>query len=188
VAPARLRIVLDDVGAGDVGRHQVGRELDARELQVEHVRHRAHQQRLRQARDADDQAVAAGEERQHYLFDDGRLANDDLAELRHHAVAAVLHAVGEGDIVGGVQGRLGVDGHITLHLRSFGARGSGLGARDSGLGLAGSNGGRRFSVDVYVEAKARPPSCPSAAEARVIVSVFWLLTIVSWPFWLLASS
>ena len=67
-------VFLDDVGAGDVGRHQVGRELDAVELQLQHLRERRDEQRLRQARHADDQAVAADEERQQHQVDDVRPA------------------------------------------------------------------------------------------------------------------
>ena len=65
--PAGRRVLLHEVGAGDVRRHQVGRELDARELQVEHLRHGVDQQRLGQAGRADDQAVAADEQRVQHL-------------------------------------------------------------------------------------------------------------------------
>ena len=75
-------VFLDDVGAGDVGRHQVGRELDAVELQLEHLRQRRDQQRLGQARDADDQAVAADEQRQQHQLDDVVLPDDPLAAAR----------------------------------------------------------------------------------------------------------
>ncbi len=57
--PARLGVVLQDVGAGDVGRHQVGRELDALEREVQDLRDGADEQRLGQARHADEQAVPA---------------------------------------------------------------------------------------------------------------------------------
>ena len=76
-----LGIVLDDVGAGDVARHQVGRELDARELEVEHLRHRVDEQRLRQAGHADDETVAAGEQRQQHELDDVFLPDDQLVQL-----------------------------------------------------------------------------------------------------------
>ena len=75
------RVFLDDVRAGDVRRHQVGRELDAVELEVEHLRERPDEQRLRQAGHADDQAVAADEQRQQHLIDDVVLPDDELAEL-----------------------------------------------------------------------------------------------------------
>jgi hypothetical protein len=103
VAPARLRVVLDDVGAGDVGWHQVGRELDAGELQIQHIRHRLDEQRLRQAGHPDDEAVAADQERQQHLLDDGRLADDDLAELGEHSIAAGPHPVGQRDVAFGLE-------------------------------------------------------------------------------------
>ena len=93
------RIFLDDVGAGDVRRHQVGRELDAVELQVEHARQRVDEQRLGQPGHADDEAVAADEQRQQHLIDDFVLADDELLQLFDDALAAVLHPVGERDIV-----------------------------------------------------------------------------------------
>ena len=57
------RIVLNDFRAGDVGRHEVGRELDALERQVERLGQRAHHQGLGQARNADEQGMAAAEDR-----------------------------------------------------------------------------------------------------------------------------
>ena len=92
-------ILADDVGAGDVGRHQVGRELDAVELEVEHARHRVDQQRLGQARHADDQAVAADEQRQQDLVDDLVLSDDELLQFFDDPLAAVFHPVGERDVV-----------------------------------------------------------------------------------------
>ena len=97
--PPRRRIFLDDVGAGDVGRHQVRRELDAVELQVEHARHRMDEQRLRKARHADDQAVAADEQRQERLIHDFVLADDELLQLLDDPLTAVFHPVSERDVV-----------------------------------------------------------------------------------------
>ena len=74
-------VLLDDVRARDVGRHQVRRELDALEREPERARERAHEQRLRGARHAGDQAVAADEQRQQQVLDDLVLADDDLADL-----------------------------------------------------------------------------------------------------------
>jgi hypothetical protein len=62
--------------------HQVGRELDARELQVEHARHRVDEQRLRQPGRADDQAVAADEQRHQHLLMTSSLPDDDLLAAR----------------------------------------------------------------------------------------------------------
>ena len=109
VPAARLRIVLDDVGARDVARHQVRRELDARELEVEHLRDRVDQQRLRQARHADDQAVAAGEQRQQHELDHVLLADDELVQLGDDLVATGFQAVGERDVVGGLPAQGAVD-------------------------------------------------------------------------------
>ena len=97
--PAGRRILVDDVGAGDVRRHQVGRELDAVELEVEHARHRMDEQRLGEAGHADDQAVAADEQRQQHLIDDFVLADDELLQLLDDALAALLHPVGKRDVV-----------------------------------------------------------------------------------------
>ena len=80
-------VFLHQVGAGDVGRHQVGRELNARELQLEHLRHGVNQQRLRQTRRADDQAVAADEQRVQHLVDDLVLPDDDLAQLAEESAS-----------------------------------------------------------------------------------------------------
>ena len=90
------RIVLDDFGAGDVGRHQVGRELDALEGQVERLGERAHHERLGQAGHADQQAVAAAEDRHQQLVEDLILADDDLAYLGTQFLvrgAQVLHGL-----------------------------------------------------------------------------------------------
>ena len=101
-APSRGRIVLNDVGAGDVARHQVGRELNARELEIEHLRDRADEQRLRQSRHADDQAVAAGEQRQQHELDHVLLADDQLVQLGDDLVVAALEPVGQLDVVAAI--------------------------------------------------------------------------------------
>ena len=80
-APA-LAGLLEDLGPGDVGRHQVGRELDPLELEVEDLRDRADQQRLRQPGRAGDQAVAAGEEADQELMRRLLLADDHLRAAR----------------------------------------------------------------------------------------------------------
>jgi hypothetical protein len=83
LAPPAL-VFLQHVRAGNVGRHQVGGELDPLELERKDPRQRAHQQRLRQARDADQQAVPPAEDRHKELVDDGLLPHDDLAQLLPH--------------------------------------------------------------------------------------------------------
>ena len=96
---SRGRVFLDEVRAGDVRRHQVGRELDTRELQVEHARHRVNEQRLRQTRCTDDQAVATDEQRVQHLRDHLVLTDDDLFQLGDDLLTARIHAVGERDVV-----------------------------------------------------------------------------------------
>jgi hypothetical protein len=52
-----------------------------RERQIEDLGERLDEQRLRQAGDAGDQAVASSEQRHQHLIDDLVLADDDLAQL-----------------------------------------------------------------------------------------------------------
>ena len=81
-------IFLEQLGAGDVARHQVGRELHAREAQVERLRDRLHEQRLREAGHADEQDVTAGEQRGDEIVDDLVLADDAAADLLDERRAA----------------------------------------------------------------------------------------------------
>ena len=74
-------ILLEHVGAGDVRRHEVGRELDAVEAEVEHLGERRDEQRLGQPGHADEQAVAAREQRREQLIDHRLLADDALLHL-----------------------------------------------------------------------------------------------------------
>jgi hypothetical protein len=97
---ATRRIILDDVRAGDVGRHEVRRELDARVVEVEHARDGVHEQRLGEAGHADDQAVAAGEQRHEHLLDDVVLADDELPELADDLLVTGAKLVREGNVVG----------------------------------------------------------------------------------------
>jgi hypothetical protein len=99
LAPAGAGVFLDDVGAGDVGRHQVGGELDAGELQVQHLGEGLDEQCLRQPGDANNQAVAADEQRLEHELDDVTLADDPLAEFRDDRLAAGVHLVGQGNVV-----------------------------------------------------------------------------------------
>ena len=82
--PPAVLVFLQHVGARDVGGHQVGRELDALELEIEDLGQRADDQRLGQAWHADQQAMAAGEDRGENLLDHGVLANDHLLQLALH--------------------------------------------------------------------------------------------------------
>jgi hypothetical protein len=126
------RILLDDVGAGDVGWHQVGRELNPGEFEIDNSRERVDEQRLREPRHTDDQAVTADEERQQHFVDRITLTDDDLAQLRDDALAARLHFVGQRNIV-----RRFEIGHVTdrtLHRNPSGVWA--LGLRRWALGTA----------------------------------------------------
>ena len=67
--PAAAGILHHHVGADDVGRHQVGRELDARESQVERLGQGLHQQRLPQSRNAFQQHMPTGQQRNQHVID-----------------------------------------------------------------------------------------------------------------------
>ena len=76
-----VALEVEDVGAGDVGGHQVRRELDARELAAEHVRQRARQQRLGDARHAFDQRVLARQDHDQRRVDHLILAQNHFAHF-----------------------------------------------------------------------------------------------------------
>ena len=121
IAPPAL-VFLQHVRAGDVRGHQVGRELDALELDVEDPGQRADHQRLGQARHADQQAVAAGEDGGEDLLDHVRLADDDLLQFFLHQpamLAELLQHVAE-------VSRFGAD----IRGQGSGARGQGPGIRE----------------------------------------------------------
>ena len=75
-------VLLEHLRAGDVGGHEVGRELDALAAEVERAGQRAGHERLGQAGRADEQAVAAREERDEHLADHVGLADDHARHLR----------------------------------------------------------------------------------------------------------
>ena len=75
------RLLLEDLAADDVARQEVDRELDACEPEVDRLRHALHEQRLRDARHAFEQEVAAGEERDQHALDDDVLADDGARDL-----------------------------------------------------------------------------------------------------------
>ena len=85
-------LVLEHFRADDVGRHQVGRELDALGVEPEHLAERLDEQRLGEARHADQQRMAAGEQRDERALDDDILAEDDAGG----GLVGALHALGGG--------------------------------------------------------------------------------------------
>ena len=76
-APAAAGAVLQHLRADDVGGHQVGRELDALGIEPQHLAQRLHQQRLGEARHADQQRVAARQDGDERALDHLLLAEDD---------------------------------------------------------------------------------------------------------------
>ena len=91
---SRPALLVQDLGPGDVRRHQIRRELDPLEVEMQDVRERLDQQRLRQARHAGDETVPAGEQRNQHLLEDFVLTDDDLAELRENARAPLRDPLG----------------------------------------------------------------------------------------------
>ena len=83
----RFGIFFQDLCAGDIGRHEIGGELNASEGEVEGLRQRANEQGLGETGNADEKAVAAGEEPKDKLLDDLRLTDDDLADLGVELIA-----------------------------------------------------------------------------------------------------
>ena len=82
-------------GAGDIGRHQIRRELNPFERQIQNLRQRLNQKRLRQPGDAGDETMAAGEQRHQHLVDDRVLPHDHLADLGEDALPSERHAFGD---------------------------------------------------------------------------------------------
>ena len=81
-APAGRVVLLEDVGAGDVRRHQVGRELDAVEAAGSSTSASVEMSSvLARPGHADEQAVAAREQRGEQLIDHRLLADDALLHL-----------------------------------------------------------------------------------------------------------
>ena len=75
-----MLVLLHHLGAENVGRHQVGRELDAAGIQAEHDAERLDQLGLGEAGNADQQRVAAGQQRDQRALDHAFLAEDDPAD------------------------------------------------------------------------------------------------------------
>ena len=72
--------LVEDLRAEDVGRHQVGRELHAPRVEPEHDPKRLDELRLGEARHADEQPVAAGQDRDEGEVDDPLLPEDDRVD------------------------------------------------------------------------------------------------------------
>ena len=98
-------VLLDDLGAGDVARHQVGGELDAVERQVQRLGDGLDHQRLGQAGHADQQGVAAGEDRGEDAVHDVLLADDALGDLGAEPADGTHQALQLLDVVATLEAR-----------------------------------------------------------------------------------
>ena len=114
-----------DPRADEVGRDEVRRELDPVERAAEHLRGRLHRQRLREARYAFDQQVAARQQADEHALEHLILAGDHPPDLEQ-GLLELLHRLGGG--------RRFV---TARHVLSFGRYGS-----DPWDGNAGTLGGR----------------------------------------------
>ena len=113
-------VLFDDLRAGDVGRHQVGRELDPRELELERFGDGLHHQRLRESGHADEQRVAARENRGEDAVQHIPLAHDALADLSEQVGARGRKALEQLDIAGGSgRGRAGSRRHRPKVIRPY---------------------------------------------------------------------
>jgi len=97
-------LLIDDFGPEDVRRQHIDGELDPLEVEVDGLGNGVDQERLREARHALQQQVAAGEERDHHAFDDDVLADDDQADAFTHGADELLGGLGGGHGTKGVRG------------------------------------------------------------------------------------
>jgi len=104
------RVFLKDIGAGDVRGHQIGGELNAMEGEIKGVGDGVDHERLGEAGDTFEQAMAFGEDGDHHLLDDFLLANDGLGELFADGGVNALPGFNKGDVVVGSCG-FGGGGH-----------------------------------------------------------------------------
>ena len=97
--PARLHVLLDDLGPCHVAGHEVGRELDPFEGKVRGLGKRAHQQGFRQARHTLQKGVAAREDGGQHLLDHLVLAHDHLGNFRADGFVGLLAPLYGGHVV-----------------------------------------------------------------------------------------
>ena len=98
-AELRLELVLvgtEDPRADEVARNEVGRELDARERAAEHRGGRLDRERLREARHALDQEVAAREQADEHPLEHRLLAGDHAPDLEERLLELLQQRVGRG--------------------------------------------------------------------------------------------
>ena len=72
---------MNEIGTRDVRRHEVGRKLDSRKLEVQYLSDGVDQKSLGQTGHADNETVAANQQREQYLLYHVVLSNDELANF-----------------------------------------------------------------------------------------------------------
>ena len=82
------------LGAENVGRHQIGRELHAPRVEAEHGAEGFDELGLGEARNADEQAMTAGQQRDQSFLDDLRLAENDRFDRRPRRGDALQRGLG----------------------------------------------------------------------------------------------
>ena len=98
-------ILLHDLRAGDVAGHEIRRELHAREVEVECLRHRLHEQRLRKTGNTHQERVTAGEDGRDEIVDDIALPDDSPRDLFVQGGACRRQLVEELEVAIGVARR-----------------------------------------------------------------------------------
>ena len=112
---AAAAALVEDLGAEDVGRHQVGRELDAAPVEAQRPGGGFDQLGLGEARRADQQGVAAGEDCGQDEFDHAFLAEHDLADLGPHLGEQLHRGIGFlDDVRGGGRGDFTHAAHLPI--------------------------------------------------------------------------
>ncbi len=104
---------LQHLGAENIGRHQIRRELHAPRIEAEHDAERFDELGLGEARHADEQAMAAGQQSDERFLDDLPLAEDDGADRRARRGDAVERDFGRPQDRSLQSGRIGF-GHQRL--------------------------------------------------------------------------
>src|SRR5207248_4678075 len=83
-------VVVNDFGAGDVARHQVGSELDTFKGEVQRLGKGGNQQRFGQTGNSNQKRMAASQDRDEHLIDDGFLPDDNFAHFGFDSGAGAL--------------------------------------------------------------------------------------------------
>ena len=98
LAAPRFGVVLKNIGARDVRRHHIGRKLDAAKRQAQDAGDCRNEQRLGQARHANQEHVPARKEPDQKLLDHFVLADHHLGDLVTHPAISRRQFRGGGQV------------------------------------------------------------------------------------------